>query len=383
MKVCILSLEYPPYVYGGAGVHVNNLSKALAKEMEVEIRACGDPRESVKENPHVKFYPMGDRYSGMIYSKVLNTMVLDMDMTLELENVDIVHSHTWYMTFAAQVIRKLYGIPIVATVHSLEPHRPWKREQLGSGYDLTTHLERSLYGMADGIITVSAATKRDLLEVYPEVDTEKISVIHNGIDLAKFKPNHDKKILKKLNIEDDYFLFLGRLSRQKGIFDLLEACRKKLFDRNLVLVTGAADTNEIYNKVEKEIKNLDNVLWINKMLSYEMTRALYTNARVFLCPSRYEPFGIINLEAMACECPVVAANVGGIPEVIEDGYNGILFEAGDIQGMADKVNHLNSNEDLRLKYICRGSKILKSRFSWDMVANETIKFYRKVIARCR
>ena len=379
----MLSLEYPPYVYGGAGVHVDNLSHALAKELEVEIRACGNPKESINENPNVKFYPISDRYADMLHSKVFNTMIMDMDIAFDLNNVDIVHSHTWYMAFAAQVIRKLYGIPIIATVHSLEPHRPWKREQLGKGYDLTTHLERTLYGMADGIITVSAATRRDLLEVYPEVDPQKISVIHNGIDLDKFRPNHDKKLLKRLGIQDDYILFLGRLSRQKGIFDLLDACRKKLIDRKVVLVTGAADTHEIREEMDVEINKLDNVIWINEMLSHELTRALYTNARAFLCPSRYEPFGIINLEAMACGCPVVAANVGGIPEVIEDGYNGLLFEAGDIASMAEKVNHLSSNEELRVKFISNGKKVLKKRFTWGRVANETIKFYRKVIARCR
>jgi len=379
----MLSLEYPPYVYGGAGVHVKNLSNALAKKMEVEVRACGDPNESKIANPNVNFYPMSNRYSDFKHSKVFNTMVTDMDMAIDLNNVDIVHSHTWYMAFAAQLIKKLHGTPIVATVHSLEPHRPWKREQLGKGYDLTTHLEKTLYGMADGIITVSAATGRDLLKVYPEVNPEKVSVIHNGIDLDKFRPNHERNLIDRFGIGTGYILFLGRLSRQKGIFDLLEACRKKLIDRQVVIVTGAADTTEIRAEIENEIIKLDNVIWINEMLSNEQTRALYTNARVFLCPSRYEPFGIINLEAMACGCPVVAANVGGIPEVIEDGYNGLLFEAGDIDNMAEKVNFLYPNEELRAKFISNGEKILKSRFTWDKVANETQKFYRKVIAQCR
>ena len=375
----MLSLEYPPNVYGGAGVHVDNLSRALARDIDVHVKAAGDPSGSREGNPSVRFYPMPERYAGEKHSKVLNTMLLDMDIAHDAGDFDLVHSHTWYMAHAAVLTKILHDIPLVATVHSLEPHRPWKREQLGRGYDLTTHLERQLYSMADGIIAVSGSTKKDLLDVYPAVDEDKVTVIHNGIDLERFRPNPDRAPLDELRVPDEYILFVGRLSRQKGIFDLVEACVRGLITSPVVLVTGAADTPELREEFSSIIGKADNILWIDRMLDFDTLRALYTHASVFLCPSRYEPFGIINLEAMACGAPVVASRVGGIPEVVTHGENGLLFEPGDLSAMSSAIASVMDDSSLRKRLVDAGRRTVEERFSWSAIARKTMDFYRKVI----
>ena len=249
MKVLMLSLEYPPYIYGGAGVHVDNLSRALAKKMDVEVRCRGEEKLMVNGNPTVRYFPMPERYNGEKWARVLNTIVFDTDVVSQPSDANIVHSHTWYMALSAIEAKKLYEIPLVATVHSLEPHRPWKREQIGTGHNLTTFLEHSLYREADAVIAVSKATKRDLLDVYPDVEPGRVHVIHNGIDTSKFYPQSDGRVLERYGIKQPYILFVGRLSRQKGIFDVVEACKRGLIKENIVLVTGAPDTKEIVDEI--------------------------------------------------------------------------------------------------------------------------------------
>lgn len=376
----MLTLEFPPYIYGGAGVHVGNLTEALRKRMDVCVRACGPTDTAAPKDTH--FYPMPKRYSGSSFDKVLNTMVLGADIAHDPIDADLIHSHTWYMAHAAKLMKVLHSRPVVSTVHSLEPHRPWKREQLGQGYDLSTALERELYtSVADAIIAVSESTKSDLLNVYPDVDPDIVEVIPNGVDTSRFRPNPDRKPLEELGIEGNYILFLGRLSRQKGIFDLLGAVEQGLIEENVVLVTGAADTAELKADMEKRVSRLPTVKWIDRMLDPYTIRSLYTHASVFLCPSRYEPFGIINLEAMACGAPVVAASVGGIPEVVSHGKTGLLYEPGDLDAMARTVSRVQSNGKLREKFITNGMADVKERFSWEKVAEKTMGLYRRVLER--
>ncbi|HEY3062217.1 MAG TPA: glycogen synthase, partial [Chloroflexota bacterium] len=329
MKALLLTNEYPPNVYGGAGVHVEFLSRELARLIDVEVRCFGDQRV---EEPRLKVrgYPEPKDMTAPEYLRpVFGAMGRGVAWASDAVDADVVHCHTWYSHLGGILIREAYGIPLVVTVHSLEPLRPWKREQLQGGYDLSCWVEQTALGMADAVIAVSNGTREDVRRVTPAVP-ERIHVVHNGIDTDLYHHVPETDALTRYGIDParPYVLFLGRITRQKGIVHLARAI--PLIDRSaqVVLCAGAPDTPEIAREMEEAVAEAErtrgDVIWIREMVPREVAIQLYSHAAVFCCPSIYEPFGIINLEAMACNTPVVASRVGGIPEVVVDGETGIL-----------------------------------------------------------
>ena len=332
MRVGLFTREYPPHVYGGAGVHVEYLSRELAKEIEVEVH-CWGLQQADQGNLHVRGEEPWIEISNGTQGKfkgALEAFSLNLTQVKALENIDIVHTHTWYVSMAGFLAKKLYGVPFVLTTHSLEPLRAWKAEQLGSGYAMSSWMERTAILDADAVIAVSQGTRADIVRAYPDVDPECIHVIYNGIDLAEYRKVSATKALTDYGVDPSvpYVLFVGRITRQKGVTHLVDAIRYLPPDTQVVLCAGAPDTPEIAAelraKVESARGNHPRVVWIEKMLAKQEAIQLYSNARVFCCPSVYEPFGIINLEAMACQAPVVASATGGIKEVVVDGETGYL-----------------------------------------------------------
>ncbi|HEX5396475.1 MAG TPA: glycogen synthase, partial [Candidatus Limnocylindria bacterium] len=323
MRVLILTNEFPPNVYGGAGVHVDELTRALRKLIEVEVRTFGAQDERT-DGWRVRGFAADERLSGAFAA-----LGRDIGMAAEPVDADVVHAHTWYTHLAAILAKLTYGTPLVVTVHSLEPMRPWKREQLGGGYDVSTWVERTALEMADAVIAVSRETRDDVLRLF-EVAPEKVHVIHNGIDAVFFHPVDETDALDSFGVDPSqpYVLFVGRITRQKGIVHLVRAIRNLDPRIGVVLCAGQPDTPQIAQEMEDGVaearRHRSNVVWIPEMVSREAVRQLYSHAAVFCCPSVYEPFGIINLEAAACETPVVASAVGGIPEVVVDGETGLL-----------------------------------------------------------
>src|ERR1019366_7578724 len=330
MRVGLMTREYPPQVYGGAGVHVEYLSRELAKLIEVEVHCWGTQRESVG-NLHVR----GDEPAPEVtagteakFKTAVDALALNLAQMKELAAIDVVHTHTWYASMAGFLAKKLYGIPFVLTTHSLEPLRAWKAEQLGSGYAMSSWMERTAILDADAIIAVSQGTKTDILRAYPEVDPDRIHVIYNGIDLAEYQKTEETKALVDYGVDPavPYLLFVGRITRQKGVTHLVDAIRHLPADTQVVLCAGAPDTPEIAAEMRKKVQDVQQqhkrIVWIEKMVTKREAIQLYSNARVFCCPSVYEPFGIINLEAMACRVPVVASATGGIKEVVVEGKTG-------------------------------------------------------------
>lgn len=401
MKVMFVTNEYPPYIYGGAGVHVEYLSKELAKLMEVEVRSFHDqhyqdgnlkvdgttPDASLfKACPKELASPLKAFYEGLVFAGE--------DMT-----TDIAHCHTWYAHFAGILAKMLYGIPLVITVHSLEPLRPWKREQLGRGYDVSSWVEKTALEMADSVIAVSQSTKDDILRLFPKIDPAKVSIIYNGIDVNQYNEVENTEVLQKFGIRTDkpYVLFVGRMTRQKGLLYLLKAASKLDPEAQLVLCAGDADTPEMKAELEGMVNSLKQVrsgiVWIPEMVSREEAIALYSQATVFCCPSIYEPFGIINLEAMACNTPVVASAVGGIKEVVVNGETGFLIDAdlsdeaphdpkdGDAfaQRLADAINILIRDPSLAKKMGQAGRQRVEKYFSWQSIALQTKELYAKLI----
>ncbi len=370
MKVTVMSLEYPPNVYGGVGVHVENLVKHLRRFVEVEVRTLKAGRVN-----DVKEYPIWDYFNGSyIWDKVLGAISFDLAMAREPTG-DIVHAHTWYANLAGFFAKKLHNSKLVSTVHSLEPLRPWKREQIGRGYNLSVWMEKTGLKNSDAIIAVSQGMKEDIMRVY-NIPDEKIEVIHNGIDMQVFHPVSRRKMLDELGITDNYVLFVGRLTRQKGIDTLVKASPK--IDAKILLVTGKEDSKETYEHYRKLLENRDNIIWIHRHLQVDELVELYSHAAVFVAPSIYEPFGIINLEAMACETPVVASRVGGIKEVVRDGVDGLLIESGNADELAEKVNRLLRDEDLRREMGKNGRKRAEE-FSWEKIARRTYYLYRRLV----
>lgn len=364
MKVCFFAKEYPPNIYGGVGIHVKYLTASLRKLMDVEVRTFGDP--GVYGN--VRYYPNPGRFSGTGPGSVLDTLLLDMDWVKDPLDADIVHTHTWYADMVNVLAKRLYGAKTVSTVHSLEPLRPWKAEQLGSGgYQLSSWMERTGVNDADRVIAVSKEM-RDDIHKHLGVPKSRISVIYNGIDLDKYRRT-DRRLL-----DEPYVLFVGRVSRQKGIFQLIKAF-KKVHGHKLVLVLGRPDTPELASELEKAVLGRTDIIAINRQLSEEDVISYYSGAKLFVCPSVYEPFGIINLEAMACGAPVVASRVGGIKEVVRHGKNGILVEPGDVEGLAEAMNKVLGDEGLRLKLAKAGRPYVEKNFSWDRIAKQTFDLY--------
>lgn len=401
MKVLFLTNEYPPHIYGGAGVHVDYLSRELAKTIAVEVRCFGD-QLSLGTNPTVRGYSV--ETSGFTCPKPLRSVFGAVQRCLDFNTTDVqadlVHCHTWYSHLGGILARLNYGLPLVITVHSLEPLRPWKREQLGGGYDFTLWLEKTALEMADAVIAVSRETKRDLERLF-QIQPDRLHVIYNGIDLEEYRPNESKTVLARFGIDEKkpFLLFVGRITRQKGIVHLVRAIEFMDHGFQIVLCAGAPDTPEIAAEMQAAVRQAQakrpDVIWIEEMLDRPSVIALYSQAAVFCCPSIYEPFGIINLEAMACETPVVASAVGGIKEVVVDGETGFLvpveqmnespFEPIDPQkfscDLATRINQLMANPELRKKFGRAGRKRAEEKFSWATIARETKQLYQELLQK--
>jgi starch synthase len=403
MKIGIITNEYPPNVYGGAGVHVEYLSREMAAlnngEHSVRVLCFGSQKQEGNLSVAGVDAAYTYAYTDERHKKFLDTVLKDVVMAGTAGQVDVVHCHTWYSHFAGLLIKQLYEAPLVLTTHSLEPHRPWKVEQLGTAYKGSSWIEKTAYENADGVVAVSESMKKDVHELY-KVPYEKIRVIHNGIDLKQYKRNMDRDMLDKYKIDRNapYILFVGRITRQKGIIHLVNAIKYINSGHQIVLCAGAPDTKEIAQemedavaKVKKESKN--RIIWIPEMVPKEDVIALYSQASLFVCPSVYEPFGIINLEAMACETPVVAAKVGGIPEVVVPGETGLLVPitpkgGTDVEPVApdkfarDIAGAINSIKDSPDKLKAMGQKSRKrveDYFSWTSIAAKTVEFYKTLI----
>ena len=399
MKVLFLTNEYPPYTYGGAGVHVEYLSRELAKLMQVEVRCFGD-QESSEGNLRVKGY--GLNASAYTCPKPLQSVFGAVQRCLDFNttNIDsnLVHCHTWYTHFGGILAKKNYGIPLVITVHSLEPLRPWKREQLAGGYDFSLWVEKTALEMADAVIAVSSETKKDIERLF-NVSPDKVPVIYNGIDLDEYRRVTTTKTLERFKIDPKrpFLLFVGRITRQKGIVHLARAIQYLDKGFQVVLCAGAPDTPEIAQEmktaVERARAGRPDVIWIEEVLDKPSVIELYSHAAVFCCPSIYEPFGIINLEAMACETAVVATAVGGIKEVVVDGETGFLVPLKQMQespfepidpdqfsrDLAAKINELMANPKLRERFGKAGRKRAEERFSWRAIAAQTKKLYDSLV----
>jgi starch synthase len=400
MKALFYTREFPPYVYGGAGVHVEYLATELAKLMEIDVRCFGDQDEK-SGNLTVKGFPFDNPVFDNTNDKlkaVLKTLSTCIQMNADNIDADIVHCHTWYAQFAGIVAKLCYGIPLVITTHSLEPLRPWKREQLGLGYDASSWVEKTAIEMADAVIAVSKETKEDVLK-YFDVDEEKIKVIYNGINLEEYIITEETSTLEEYGIDKSkpYVLFVGRITRQKGIIHLVNAIKYIDPDTQVVLCAGAPDTAEIGKEMEDSVnevkQNRDNIIWIDKMLDKKEVIQLYSHADVFCCPSIYEPFGIINIEAMSCETAVVASAVGGIKEVVVDGETGILvpLEQQDIapfepidpdkfaKDLASGINKLVNNKELTKTMAKNGRKRVEDFFDWTAIAQQVEGLYKSLI----
>ena len=399
MKALLLTNEYPPHVYGGAGVHVDYLSRALACFMEVEVRCFGEQDWS-EGNLRVRGVE-GEAAGGgaKALRPVFNALQRDTAMAAAGMDADLVHVHTWYTHWAGILMKLNYGRPLVVTVHSLEPLRPWKREQLGGGYDFSVWVEKTALEMADGIIAVSESTKADVLRLF-DVDPARVQVINNGIDLEEYRERRDDAVLARHGIDPvrPYILFVGRITRQKGIVHLVRALKHLDPDFQVVLCAGAPDTPEIAEEMKAAVElarqERPGVVWIEEMVSKEEIIPLYSQADLFVCPSIYEPFGIINLEAMACGTPVVASAVGGIPEVVVHGETGLLvpveqmtvapFEPVDADkfahDLAAAINELMRDEPRRRKMAEAARGRVEERFSWSAIARRVADLYREVCA---
>jgi starch synthase len=404
LRVALFTREYPPQVYGGAGVHVDYLSRELAKEIEVEVH-CWGPQHSDEANLHVRGeQPWSEITNGTEgkFKGALEALSLNLTQVKALQGIDVVHTHTWYVSMAGYLAKKLYGVPFVLTTHSLEPLRAWKAEQLGSGYAMSSWMEKTAVLDADAIVAVSKGTKADILRAYPEVDPSRIHVIYNGIDLAEYQKTSNTRALLDYGVDPSvpYVLFVGRITRQKGVTHLVDAIRYLPAETQVVLCAGAPDTPEIAaelrDKVEEARKHHPRIVWIEKMVTKPEAIQLYSNARVFCCPSVYEPFGIINLEAMACRAPVVASSTGGIKEVVVDGETGYLvpFDQDPVtsfpsnpekfaQDLAARLNQLLQDPEACRRFGDAGRKRVEDIFSWTAIAHQTIALYEQLIAQMK
>ena len=400
MKALFLTNEYPPYIYGGAGIHVQYLTRELSRLCDVEVRCFGDQKDQINEHLTVRGAELDN--STWTCPKPLASVFGALQRCLDFNktNVDanLVHLHTWYSHLGGIMAKLNYGIPMVLTVHSLEPLRPWKREQLGGGYDFSLWVEKTAIEMADAIVAVSHETKVDVLRLF-DVDDHKIHVIHNGIDLDEYRKADRPDVLAKHGIAADkpFVLFVGRITRQKGIIHLVNAIEHMAPGYQVVLCAGAPDTPQIAAEMQAAVAKAqakrDGIIWIQAMLPVEEKIALYSHADVFCCPSIYEPFGIINLEAMACETAVVASAVGGIKEVVLPGETGILvplaqqsespYEAEHpaqfAHDLAEGINHLMADKALRERMAAAGRKRAEDHFSWRAIAEKTHALYRSLL----
>ena len=393
MRVDVLSREYPPEVYGGAGVHVAELVAALRRDVDVVVRCFGLPRDE----PHTYAYLVPPQLTNA--NPALATLGVDLQMAEDVAGAHIVHSHTWYANAAGHLAKLLHGIPHVVTAHSLEPLRPWKAEQLGGGYRVSSEIERTAFEAADAVIAVSAGMRADILRCYPAIDPERVHVVHNGIDLERWKPTDDASVLERYGIDPERrsVVFVGRITRQKGLPYLLEAARRLEPDVQLVLCAGAPDTPEIMAEVQAGVRVLqeerEGVVWIEEMLPQHELAAVLTSGTVFVCPSVYEPLGIVNLEAMACGLPVVGTATGGIPEVVADGLTGRLVpieQATDGTGtpvdperfIADLASVLSEvlADTATARLMGEAGRLrAEAEFSWASIAERTRAVYESLL----
>jgi glycogen synthase len=398
MKVLFFTNEYPPHIYGGAGVHVDYLSRELTKTMEIEVRCFGDQDY---HSGNLKVTGFGLDASEFTCPEPLQSVFGAVRRCIDFNTTnieaDLVHCHTWYTHFGGILAKLNYGIPLVITVHSLEPLRPWKREQLAGGYDFTVWLEKTALEMADAVIAVSRETKADIDRLF-RVTPERLHIIHNGIDLEEYRKVESTDALRHYGIDPakPYLLFVGRITRQKGIVHLVRAIQYMDRGFQVVLCAGAPDTPAIADEMKRAVEEArakrSEIIWIDQMVNKSTIRELYSHAAVFCCPSIYEPFGIINLEAMACEAAVVASAVGGIREVVVDGETGFLvpleqmsespFEPTEpdqfARDLAERINQLMKNPALQEKFGRAGRKRAEEKFSWLAIAQQTQALYEKV-----
>ena len=399
MRALLLTNEFPPEIYGGAGVHVDELTRHLRDLVQLDIRTFGSAAEEA-DGWRVRGYPAAHDLAAADerLRPMLAALSRDIGMVADPVMADVVHVHTWYTHLAGLLVQLAYGIPLVLTVHSLEPLRPWKREQLGGGYDVSSWIERTAMGIADAVVAVSQGTRADIVRLF-DVDPARVHVIHNGIDSDFYRPDPATDALERHGVDPKvpYVLFVGRITRQKGIIHLVRAIRHLDPGIGVVLCAGQPDTPGIGREMEEGVRvaqaERDNVVWIGEMVSREAARQLYSHAAVFCCPSVYEPFGIINLEAAACQTPVVASAVGGIPEVVVDGETGLLvpvelsvddpmspvdpdrFE----RNLAGAINALMADPPAREVIGRAGRQRAVEHFGWDAIARQTADLYRSVV----
>lgn len=403
MKALFLTNEFPPTIYGGAGVHVDYLTRELSQLMRVEVRCFGKDRHEARvRGERLEATGFGVDQSGYGAPAHLTGIFAALQRCLDWNSTgidaDVVHLHTWYTHLGGILAKLNYGKPLVLTVHSLEPLRPWKREQIGGGYDFSCWVERTAIEMADAVVAVSSETRDDILRLF-NVKPERVKVIYNGIDPSEYRRVTSQSALSKFGVDASrpYVLFVGRVTRQKGIVHLARAIRHMSRDFQVVLCAGAPDTPEIAVEMKSAVEEAQSVhggvLWLQEMVSRPEAIELYSHASVFCCPSVYEPFGIINLEAMACETPVVASAVGGIKEVVVDGETGFLvpveidasrqFEPTDPEGfaleLADRVNRLMADEPLRRRMSVAGRARVEERFTWKRIAEQTRDLYQSLV----
>jgi starch synthase len=374
VKVALLTREYPPEVYGGAGVHVEYLARALSGLVDLTVHCQGVPRDTAVAH---QAWPV-------LHDAALKVFSADLSMADAVGGADLLHSHTWYANLAGHLGSLLHGIPHVATVHSLEPLRPWKAEQLGGGYALSSWAERVSLAAAAAVVAVSDGMRGDVLSVYPEISPERVRVIRNGIDTVEYAPDQKTDVLERhgIDLSRPYVIFVGRITRQKGVPVLLRAAAALDPSAQLVLCAGAADTPELGAEVSALVAELQatrsGVIWIPEMLPKPDVIQLLTHALLFACPSVYEPLGIVNLEAMACATAVVASRVGGIPEVVDDGVTGLLVPPEDPSSLADAMNLLLRDPGRADAMGRAGRERAVAEFSWDAVAAQTAALYAEL-----
>ncbi|WP_412100995.1 glycogen synthase [Corynebacterium aurimucosum] len=384
MRAGIFSKEYPPEIYGGAGVHVAELTRFMREIIDVSVHCMGSERDEKDVFVH------GIDPALKEANAAVQTLSTGLRMANAASDIDVAHSHTWYTGLGGHLAGRLYGIPHVVTAHSLEPHRPWKREQLGGGYEVSSWSEKNAMEYADAVIAVSAGMKDSILDAYPRIDADKVHVVLNGIDTQVWQPG-ESTVLDELGVDKQrpIVAFVGRITRQKGVKHLLKATQSFDADIQLVLCAGAPDTPEIAAETEALVEELsaqrDGLYWVKDMLSREQIKQVYSGADVFVCPSIYEPLGIVNLEAMACGTAVVASNVGGIPEVVVDGETGVLVnydvndEATFEADLAAAVNRVAADKELALRFGSAGRQRAIEDFSWATIAQQTVDIYRSLM----
>jgi alpha-maltose-1-phosphate synthase len=380
VRILLLSREYPPHIYGGAGVVVDHLSRALARRASVEVR-CFDENDQTRPGLTVRGYTPWPRLAGgpeAPYAPALEALSVGLAMARDPVAADVVHTHTWYVGLGGMLVQSIHDVPLVVTLHSMEPLRPWKADQLGTGYAVSSWAERLAVERADRVIAVSVQMRADITAHF-QVDPERVVVLHNGVDAESFARTERRDALARHGVRAPYVLFVGRISEQKGIFQLLEAARTLPAGVQLVLCASSPDTPELRARLEAAVAGRPEILWINAMLPVPEVVELYSHAAVFVCPSIYEPFGLINLEAMACGTPVVASRVGGIPEVVVDGETGRLVEPGDPAALGRALREVLADPERGRRMGEAGRRRVEAQFSWDRIADRTMTVYREAI----